>query len=113
MKQFFSALALFAIVAFAGFIYRNATESRGPHEYAPPGSIPAVCTQEALICADGSSVGRTGPACTFAACPLVSSTTHAVPLPTATVAPTTTTSVAPATNKSPKISTTSPPVPAL
>jgi len=28
-----------------------------------------VCTQEAKLCSDGSSVGRTGPNCEFAACP--------------------------------------------
>lgn len=31
-----------------------------------------VCTQEARLCPDGSSVERTGPNCTFAACPGVS-----------------------------------------
>ena len=30
---------------------------------------PIVCTQEAKICPDGSSVSRTGPNCKFAACP--------------------------------------------
>lgn len=31
-----------------------------------------VCTQEAKVCPDGSSVGRTGPNCEFAACPEIS-----------------------------------------
>ncbi len=30
---------------------------------------PTVCTMEAKICLDGSSVGRTGPKCEFATCP--------------------------------------------
>jgi len=30
---------------------------------------PIVCTQEAKLCPDGSSVGRTGPNCEFAKCP--------------------------------------------
>lgn len=30
---------------------------------------PMICTQEAKICPNGSSVGRTGPNCEFAACP--------------------------------------------
>jgi hypothetical protein len=30
---------------------------------------PVVCTQEAKICPDGSSVGRAGPLCEFVACP--------------------------------------------
>lgn len=29
-----------------------------------------ACTQEAKICPDGSSVGRTGPNCEFAKCPI-------------------------------------------
>lgn len=31
--------------------------------------VPVACTQEAKICPDGSSVGRTGPNCEFAPCP--------------------------------------------
>jgi hypothetical protein len=30
---------------------------------------PLACTMEAMICPDGSAVGRTGPNCEFAACP--------------------------------------------
>lgn len=32
------------------------------------------CTQEAKICPDGSSIGRTGPNCEFAACPAATNT---------------------------------------
>ncbi|MBP9771865.1 MAG: hypothetical protein KBD16_03005 [Candidatus Pacebacteria bacterium] len=32
-----------------------------------PGDV--ACTEEAKICPDGSSVGRTGPNCEFAPCP--------------------------------------------
>ena len=32
------------------------------------------CTMDALICADGSAVGRTGPDCAFAECPAVADT---------------------------------------
>lgn len=35
----------------------------------PPSQV--VCTQEAMVCPDGSSVGRTGPNCEFAPCPTV------------------------------------------
>ena len=31
--------------------------------------VPVACTTEAKLCSDGSAVGRTGPACEFAACP--------------------------------------------
>ena len=33
----------------------------------PPNQV--VCTQDAKLCPDGTSVGRTGPNCEFAACP--------------------------------------------
>ncbi len=33
----------------------------------PPGGV--VCTKDAKLCPDGSSVGRTGPSCEFAPCP--------------------------------------------
>lgn len=39
----------------------------------PPASAPDTpssgCTEEAKVCPDGSSVGREGPDCEFAACP--------------------------------------------
>ena len=37
------------------------------HAYVTP---PHVCTEEAKQCPDGSYVGRTGPDCAFAACPV-------------------------------------------
>lgn len=42
-------------------------EDRSFIEDMPSGSV--ACTQEARLCPDGSSVGRTGPNCEFAACP--------------------------------------------
>lgn len=35
----------------------------------PPVDVVVTCTEEAKICADGSAVGRSGPDCSFAACP--------------------------------------------
>ena len=35
----------------------------------PPNSNGVACTQEALMCPDGSFVGRTGPNCEFSPCP--------------------------------------------
>ena len=35
----------------------------------PTTSEPVACTMEAMICPDGSAVGRTGPNCEFAPCP--------------------------------------------
>ncbi len=51
-------LALFLIGASAYSWWQN---SRTPNQIA--------CTMEAKLCPDGSSVGRTGPNCEFAACP--------------------------------------------
>lgn len=41
------------------------------------GNIKA-CTEEAKLCPDGSAVGRTGPNCEFAACPVVENTSTSV-----------------------------------
>lgn len=42
----------------------------GVYFYISQSNTPAVaCTTEAMICPDGSSVGRTGPNCSFAPCP--------------------------------------------
>lgn len=41
-------------------------------------NLPVACTMEAKICPDGSAVGRTGPLCEFAKCPLVSTTPYTV-----------------------------------
>ena len=41
-------------------------------------SQPKVCTQEAKLCSDGSSVGRTEPNCEFAACPSASPSSSVV-----------------------------------
>ncbi|EKD23762.1 MAG: hypothetical protein ACD_81C00186G0016 [uncultured bacterium] len=53
----------FIYVAFLGFVNRPilnpATELVGQH----------ACTEEARVCADGSTVVRSGPQCEFAACP--------------------------------------------
>lgn len=57
---------LMAVLGLCGFfIYSriNLTGSTSPI----PNQI--ACTQEAKLCPDGSSVGRSGPKCEFAACP--------------------------------------------
>lgn len=41
------------------FLYHNGSSGSG------------VCSMEAMICPDGSAVGRTGPNCSFAPCPTV------------------------------------------
>ena len=39
-----------------------------------PGGGPVACAQDAMLCPDGSYVGRTGPRCEFSACPTPSTT---------------------------------------
>jgi len=61
MKILFAGIVLIVLIGFAGFFYRNVAERN-----AVP---PTACTMEAKICPNGESVGRTGPACEFTACP--------------------------------------------
>jgi len=63
MKQLLAGIILIAIIGVAGFLYRNIQErpiSTTPNQTA--------CTLEAKLCPDGTSVGRSGPSCAFAAC---------------------------------------------
>lgn len=59
MKTLFFGIVVILVIGIGGFIYRNVTEHA---------STATACTMEAKICPDGSSVGRTGPDCDFAAC---------------------------------------------
>lgn len=61
MKQLLALSVLLFVVGIAGFLYRNTMER--------PGIVAQeACTLEAKICPDGSSVGRSGPSCSFAPC---------------------------------------------
>lgn len=58
--------SIIAGILFIGTIYWF----YGRYQNVPPdGGV--VCTQEAMQCPDGSYVGRTGPNCEFAACPIM------------------------------------------
>ena len=57
-------------VTFAGFL--NLSIWRLQNTTVPPVNDVA-CTMEAKICPDGTSVGRSGPNCEFAACPVANS----------------------------------------
>lgn len=61
MKGLFLGIVFIIIVGFGGLVYRNAVEH--PNR-------PIACPMDALVCPDGTSVGRTGNSCTFAPCPL-------------------------------------------
>lgn len=60
MKQLLMGVVLLVLLGIAGFFYRNALETPGPI---------TACPMDAMVCPDGSSVGRVGPACAFAPCP--------------------------------------------
>jgi tryptophan-rich sensory protein len=51
-------------VSFAGYLTYSVWQLNQPTTFEP-----TACTMEAKLCPDGSSVGRTGPECEFAACP--------------------------------------------
>lgn len=61
MKQLFTGVLLIAALGIGGLLYRNALER-------PMGEYQA-CADDARVCPDGTAVGRTGPACSFAPCP--------------------------------------------
>lgn len=62
MKQLAFFLVLIIVLGLGGFLYRYTMEQPNQEEQI-------ACTMEARICPDGSSVGRSGPDCAFAACP--------------------------------------------
>lgn len=73
---FIILVAVAAVLGGAVFYYTKV--SRRP--------VQVACTQEAKQCLDGSYVGRTGPNCEFAACPIASISTPAQPTGTTTTA---------------------------
>ncbi len=66
MKQLIAGIVILIVVGIGGFLYRNALER--PTVTPPQTNQPVACTQEAKICPDGTSVGRTGANCEFAVC---------------------------------------------
>jgi hypothetical protein len=65
MKQLVALTTILIVVGIGGFMYRNALERP-----ISVGEGAGTCTQEARLCPDGSSVGRTGHDCAFATCAL-------------------------------------------
>ena len=59
-KGLAGGILLIVLIGLAGFLYRSIKEQ-------PTGSI--ACTADAKVCPDGTGLGRTGPSCTFPACP--------------------------------------------
>ncbi|MDB5244465.1 MAG: hypothetical protein JWN18_335 [Parcubacteria group bacterium] len=63
MKTTWIIVGVIAVALIGWFLIAHTNKSQTP--------VAQVCTDEAMICPDGSSVGRTGPNCSFAPCPHV------------------------------------------
>lgn len=85
MKEIILLIVLILVLGIGGFLYRYTLEQPGRTDY---GNV--ACTLEAMICPDGTAVGRTGPNCEFAACPIPETATSS--LEVATSSPETATS---------------------
>lgn len=86
-KGFIPIILAIIIIALLGFgAYFVVTQKIAPHEVLnpTPSPTPMACTQEAKQCPDDSYVGRTGPNCNFAECPIINPT----PMPRLTPTPT-------------------------
>lgn len=70
MKQYLAPIAL-VLVVMAGALWALSARLAGA-----PGE--PACTEETKVCPDGSSVGRSGPNCEFAACPVATATSTPV-----------------------------------
>ncbi len=61
MKKLLAGIVLIVVVGLGGFLYRAVLEH--------PATTATACTLDAKICPDGTTIGRTGPSCTFTPCP--------------------------------------------
>jgi hypothetical protein len=61
MKTLLVGIVLIVVLGLGGFLYRNVVEH-------PPAPAQIACTLEAKSCPDGTTVGRSGPNCSFAPC---------------------------------------------
>lgn len=63
MKKYLILFVILLIVIVTGVIFY--------YQKTQDTDKPVVCTKEAKLCPDGSAVGRQGPKCEFAECPVV------------------------------------------
>jgi hypothetical protein len=66
-KIFLSVIGLFFAILAVWVV--AAVMTAPPRDNKDPGAPYAACTEETMLCPDGSAVGRTGPNCEFAPCP--------------------------------------------
>lgn len=73
------ALMAFALVGFLFVLEYSINDYRLPWSTntTVKNTNNLACTQEAMLCSDGSYVGRSGPNCDFAACPSTTNTSTA------------------------------------
>ena len=66
-------IALAGLGVAGGYYYASMNQPELPPEVVVPAPVPppemTVCTMDAMICPDGSAVGRSGPNCEFDPCP--------------------------------------------
>lgn len=60
-KEYIVVFVAVVVIAIGSYFYFGSSKTQRPPTRA--------CTEEAMICWDGSAVGRTGPNCEFAPCP--------------------------------------------
>lgn len=59
-----------AVGTFMGRNYISSLIKNTPRVTGSPNPEEKACTADAKLCPDGSAVGRTGPNCEFAPCPI-------------------------------------------
>jgi hypothetical protein len=70
MKKIVIISTLLSAAFLAGCGSTAVQTGQTPTGQIPAGQTPKACTMDAKACPDGSYVGRTGPNCEFAACPI-------------------------------------------
>jgi len=68
-KTFFLIFCIIVLTVAIGYVLFFEYSDRKKESSMPNASNSGICTMEAKICPDGSSVGRSGPNCEFAPCP--------------------------------------------
>ena len=67
---FFITLLLAAWLLFMAGYTLGQRQSVQNSVVPEPGDDAVICTMDAMICPDGTAVGRTGPNCEFSPCPV-------------------------------------------
>lgn len=70
-----TVITLVVLLVVAVFIFGTGKKAEAPTPPTSNEEEKVACTMDAKMCPDGSYVGRTGPKCEFAACPVMKDTT--------------------------------------